>query len=1010
MAKQVGETKAEGTGQDEFDDLDMFGTPEASWTTNPTKRLVSAKAKSELGGDSTGSGGPQGAASAAGGGSSSVPVTVELPFSTEGADAEPVLTKQQQERLSAMDDGANGFDDGMNEGLDGKEIPVVGSVPATPRTTRYGAGSPLRGSPTKEEEVDLEVNSLKSEVGALRATMERMFEERRQSEEFMRLMMDERRRAEDRDERRRHDEERQRDLDREVEYERVRVMSEAVDAAKKKEPTTERVETTRTTKNDVMKLLPPSEPKPAVRAGNWLARLDITIGEQSDTASEWFREIKAAAEEAYGRYQKAVPLDRLDIEPVLEENGKWGRLRARVTDMLLEALPTAISEELVATRRLHPTSILFRVLVLYAPGGTAERAQLLSALVEIEEVVNPQQGLGVLRDWNSDMDRAEKLNVVRPDPSLLLQAVDNATEQWIEIDKSRSFRIQSARVTLELATNPTYVSVLKYVKVVEAELLSSKTTDVVKNPKNKPPKVKAAKSEEKPKTEAKPEDKEKESTGKGGKDSKNGGKDGSGKGKGKDQAKEGQTQKNDQPKDTKGGGKGSTDTKDAKGDKKETYCKFFSLPEGCSRGGQCGFWHDRLDPTSGRCFRCGSESHRSLECTRPKREAGTTSSYSGSGTGKGSGKVSLKSLDTASEVGTSAGVSTVGLTEEQLQAMIKRAVDEREKSGTASETGSQAEDFSSMVKGLVFAGKQKTIKVSAIITTKAQRGLLDSGATNIVRNWRPTDSLETRRDIRVELAVGDHRNLEISDVGSIVMGEGTVIQPIIPLLMMTRVLNCELSTGPTGRLRLTHPTRGVIKIDETDGTPQIDSDLTTELIDEIESKVRAERTKQVRESLVRKAMSFACGWATGKMPGPEVHKLKGTEEAVEEFTEFLRELQVNKFDEKIDEWGSGDQRGCPQRKHVVMSMKLAKFGLTATEADVMRLGKHIGADDDLDHLSTEAVCGDKATEGVCVFIEGCADEDSWLAKVAEEDGWKVYRIDKTMDVCQKKPKILSKMR
>ena len=118
----------------------------------------------------------------------------------------------------------------------------------------------------------------------------------------------------------------------------------------------------------------------------------------------------------------------------------------------------------------------------------------------------------------------------------------------------------------------------------------------------------------------------------------------------------------------------------------------------------------------------------------------------------------MKHLDAASEAGTSAGVSTVGLTEEQLQTMIKRAVEEREKSATSSETGSGSEEFSSMVKGLVQAGKQKTIKVSAIIATKAQRGLLDSGATNIVRNWRPTDSLETRRDIRVELAVGDHRN------------------------------------------------------------------------------------------------------------------------------------------------------------------------------------------------------------------------------------------------------------
>ena len=212
----------------------------------------------------------------------------------------------------------------------------------------------------------------------------------------------------------------------------------------------------------------------------------------------------------------------------------------------------------------------------------AERSQLLASLVEIEEVVNPQQGTAVLRDWNSDMDRAEKLDVVRPDPSLLLQGVDNATEQWVEIDKSRSFRVQSARVTLELATNPTYVSVLKYVKVLEAELLSAKPTEVVKNPKNKPPKVKAAKAEEKTKTEQpKPEDKE--STGKG-KDK--GGKDSSGKGKGKDQAKDGQEKKADQSKD-KGAGKGSHEGKNGKVDRKDTNCSYFLTPEGCSRGGQC---------------------------------------------------------------------------------------------------------------------------------------------------------------------------------------------------------------------------------------------------------------------------------------------------------------------------------------------------------------------------------------------------------------------------------------
>ena len=122
-------------------------------------------------------------------------------------------------------------------------------MPGTPRTTRYGGGStPLRGSPSKDEERDQEVNTLKSEVTMLRMSMEKMFEDRRQSEDLMRMMIEERRRAEDREERRQYEEARQREADREIEYERVRVMGEVVDAAKKKEPDSEKVETTRTTK------------------------------------------------------------------------------------------------------------------------------------------------------------------------------------------------------------------------------------------------------------------------------------------------------------------------------------------------------------------------------------------------------------------------------------------------------------------------------------------------------------------------------------------------------------------------------------------------------------------------------------------------------------------------------------------------------------------------------------------------------------------------------------------
>ena len=163
-----------------------------------------------MGKSSAGSGSSEGAAEAAGGGSSSVHATVELPISVEGAEAEPALSEEEQIRLGHMEGGT--LFGGLRGHLGG-EVPV----PGTPRTTRYGGGStPLRGSPSKDEERDQEVNTLKSEVTMLRMSMEKMFEDRRQSEELMRMMMDERRRAEERDERRQYEEAKQREADREI--------------------------------------------------------------------------------------------------------------------------------------------------------------------------------------------------------------------------------------------------------------------------------------------------------------------------------------------------------------------------------------------------------------------------------------------------------------------------------------------------------------------------------------------------------------------------------------------------------------------------------------------------------------------------------------------------------------------------------------------------------------------------------------------------------------------------
>ena len=91
-------------------------------------------------------------------------------------------------------------------------------------------------------------------------------------------------------------EERSRDLDRELERDRLRLLTEAVSKPRAtEEGVLEKTEVVRTAKVDAMKLAGPEEPKAAVRAGNWLARLEVTMSELSDSASVWWKEVVGTA-------------------------------------------------------------------------------------------------------------------------------------------------------------------------------------------------------------------------------------------------------------------------------------------------------------------------------------------------------------------------------------------------------------------------------------------------------------------------------------------------------------------------------------------------------------------------------------------------------------------------------------------------------------------------------------------------------------------------------------------
>ena len=75
-----------------------------------------------------------------------------------------------------------------------------------------------------------------------------------------------------------------------------------------------------------------------------------------------------------------------------------------------------------------------------------------------------------LRLWKRKIERAKELEVIIPDATVLLAALDQITKKALIKDTRRKFRIDSARETLKVDMQTTYESVEKIATIVEGEL------------------------------------------------------------------------------------------------------------------------------------------------------------------------------------------------------------------------------------------------------------------------------------------------------------------------------------------------------------------------------------------------------------------------------------------------------------------------------------------------------------------------------------------------------------
>mgnify|MGYP003339541911 CR=1 FL=1 len=146
------------------------------------------------------------------------------------------------------------------------------------------------------------------------------------------------------------------------------------------------------------KLEAPNE-ESAIKCGDFLVRIKTIIGGLTKNSYTCWDVVMHDVTTSYNKYLLASPIERLTIWPDLTEDDKFDQLQKKVAHMLLESLDEHVLTEIMASRKIDPRSIIFKLMTIYQPGGTTEKTQLLETLTKVKTEVTVTDTIKTLRDW-----------------------------------------------------------------------------------------------------------------------------------------------------------------------------------------------------------------------------------------------------------------------------------------------------------------------------------------------------------------------------------------------------------------------------------------------------------------------------------------------------------------------------------------------------------------------------------------------------------------------------------
>ncbi|CAE7824994.1 unnamed protein product [Symbiodinium microadriaticum] len=518
----------------------------------------------------------------------------------------------------------------------------------------------------------------------------------------------------------------------------------------------------------VLPTLPPVRSESAsVDLLDWMELIEAPMSDLSDGSATWWKQVRTKAALAYDKWVVSGPIERLRVTPEATsdlEEGRWSRVNSRAASMVLAALDESIRSELVSRRMTGSvTSIVFRLLTLYQPGGEEEKYRTLQQLQSPPRETDPAKAVESLRSWNRWLRRCQELNIQAPDPSLQVRALNSIVKGVLEKNSEACFRTNLVRSYLKIDSNPTKESVEKLYKHLMGEcesLATSVPTTVTTTtlstrpePKLKPVRTDAATA----------------------------------------------TPTTMPPPVTRSLSQNTSASWDEEKDKRSTTpCKFFGKTyKGCARLQKCPFlhsWEGLEKEKPNRCLACGGK-HMVKECSTGNAKEYLNNFAAASKTVRIDENPEVEHVPARASA--SSNPEAIDLKEvlADVGKVLKAMSTTTLKKFTVEEVEAQSQERGIATNEIT---PHKVTKSATVEEREDEEGtgLLDSGASHPMRPAK-LNEYQKGQPVKVTLAGEDVKLLMQNGHGTIlVQEEKATIQPIVPLGAVIQELGYTLNWSP----------------------------------------------------------------------------------------------------------------------------------------------------------------------------------------------------------------------